>query len=376
MSDFRKRRLVFLLAAVLALASVLALSSSASADSIVSSKKAKAQRILAELDRMDSELGRIVERYDKVNWELGKTKRQLAHTRVELGTAHKNLARARTILRRLVISLYTNGDESSSTIAILLGASSFQNVLDRLDAEQRVSDHDARVVRQVKGYAEQVAKREATLKRAEADQQQLFNQVRSEKRSIESRIAVRSSYYQSVKREIAAAIQAERRRAAALAAAARTRVERATGATTSQRVERATGAATSQRKYIPPPPDSPIGSRVVAIAMQYLGVPYRWGGADPSTGFDCSGFVMYVYAKVGISLPHYTGAQWALGVPVARSDLKPGDVVFFNGISHDGIYIGGGQFVQAPRTGDVVKVSSLSESWYSSNYDGARRYGT
>jgi len=376
MSDFRKRRLVFLLAAVLALASVLALSSSASADSIVSSKKAKAQRILAELDRMDSELGRIVERYDKVNWELGKTKRQLAHTRVELGTAHKNLARARTILRRLVISLYTNGDESSSTIAILLGASSFQNVLDRLDAEQRVSDHDARVVRQVKGYAEQVAKREATLKRAEADQQQLFNQVRSEKRSIESRIAVRSSYYQSVKREIAAAIQAERRRAAALAAAARSRVERATGAATSQRVERATGAATSQRKFIPPPPDSPIGSRVVAIAMQYLGVPYRWGGADPSTGFDCSGFVMYVYAKVGISLPHYTGAQWALGVPVSRSDLKPGDVVFFNGISHDGIYIGGGQFVQAPRTGDVVKVSSLSESWYSSTYEGARRYGT
>ena len=61
---------------------------------------------------------------------------------------------------------------------------------------------------------------------------------------------------------------------------------------------------------------------------------------------------------------------------MARSDLKPGDVVFFNGISHDGIYIGGGQFVQAPRTGDVVKVSSLSESWYSSNYDGARRYGT
>jgi len=312
-----------------------------------------------------------------VNWELGKTKGQLAHTRVELGTAHKNLARARKILRRRVVSLYTDGeDESSSTIAILLGATSFQDALDRLEAEQRVSDHDAQVVRQVKGYTEQVAKREATLKRAEADQQQFFNQVRSEKRSIESKIAARKAYYQSVKREIAAAIQAERRRAAALAAAARSRVERATGAATSQRVERATGAATSQRKFIPPPPDSPIGSRVVAIAMQYLGVPYRWGGADPSTGFDCSGFVMYVYAKVGISLPHYTGAQWALGVPVSRSDLKPGDVVFFNGISHDGIYIGGGQFVQAPRTGDVVKVSSLSESWYSSTYEGARRYGT
>jgi cell wall-associated NlpC family hydrolase len=377
LNGFRRRRLISLLVAALGVASLLALSSSVSADPTVSSNKAKAQRILAELDQMDAELGKIVERYDKVNWEFGKTKRQLADTRVEFGSARKNLARARKVLERLVVSLYTDGeDESSSAVAIVLGATSFQNALDRLDAQQRISDHDAKVVGQVKGYAEQVAKREATLKREKVDQQQLFNRVSSEKRSIESKIAARKVYYQSVKREIAAAIQAERRRAAALAAAARLRVERSIRSATSQRVVGATGTVTSQRKYVPPPPDSPIGSRVVAIAMQYLGVPYRWGGADPRTGFDCSGLVMYVYAKVGISLPHYTGAQWALGVAVARSDLKPGDVVFFNGVSHDGIYIGGGNFVQAPRTGDVVKVSSLSESWYASNYDGARRYGT
>jgi cell wall-associated NlpC family hydrolase len=352
-----------LLFATPAIICLLALSSSASADPTVSSRRTEAKLILAELDQMDAQLSKVVEASDKANWKLAETKRELASTRVELGLARENLQRSRRVLSRLVISLYTEG-ESSSTLAVLLGASSLQDALDRLDAVQRISDHDAQIVEQVKGYGEQVAKRETVLKRAEVDQQHLVNQVRSEKSSIESKIAARRVYYQQVKREIATAIQAERRRTQELAAAA------------TRRVEQQTGATISPREFVPPPPNSPTGSRVVAIAMQYLGVPYRWGGADPSTGFDCSGFVMYVYAKVGISLPHYTGAQWSLGVPVARSDLQPGDVVFFNGVSHDGIYIGNGQFIQAPRTGDVVKVSSLSESWYASTYDGARRYGT
>jgi cell wall-associated NlpC family hydrolase len=111
---------------------------------------------------------------------------------------------------------------------------------------------------------------------------------------------------------------------------------------------------------------------VVGIAMQFLGVPYVWGGASPS-GFDCSGLVMYVYAQVGVSLPHYTGAQWAMGVPVAYSDLQPGDLVFFDGLGHVGLYIGGGEFIHAPHTGDVVRIDSLSEGWYAATYDGARR---
>ena len=118
------------------------------------------------------------------------------------------------------------------------------------------------------------------------------------------------------------------------------------------------------------PPSQYTG--VVGIALHYLGTPYVWGGSSPA-GFDCSGFVAYVYAQVGVSLPHYTGAQWNMGVPVSRSDLEPGDLVFFDGLGHVGIYIGGGQFVHAPHTGDVVKISSLGESWYAATYDGARR---
>ncbi len=100
-------------------------------------------------------------------------------------------------------------------------------------------------------------------------------------------------------------------------------------------------------------------------------MPYVWGGSSPSTGFDCSGFTSYVYAQIGVSLPHHAASQYSMGTPVSQSQLAPGDLVFFSGLGHIGIYIGGGQFVHAPHTGDVVKISSLSERWGS--YVGARR---
>src|SRR5204863_3512232 len=112
-------------------------------------------------------------------------------------------------------------------------------------------------------------------------------------------------------------------------------------------------------------------SSVVAIAERYLGVPYVWGGASPA-GFDCSGLVMYVYAQIGIALPHYTVAQYRLGVPVTRAELQPGDLVFFDGLGHVGIYIGANQFIHAPHTGDVVRVSAIT-GWYARTYVGARR---
>ena len=121
------------------------------------------------------------------------------------------------------------------------------------------------------------------------------------------------------------------------------------------------------------PPSSTLGGQAVAIAEQYLGVPYVWGGASPS-GFDCSGLTMYVYAQLGVSLPHNAAAQYGMGTPVPRDALEPGDLVFFDGLGHVGIYVGGGSFIHAPHTGTVVQISSLS-GWYSDNYVGARRIG-
>ena len=120
------------------------------------------------------------------------------------------------------------------------------------------------------------------------------------------------------------------------------------------------------------PADASRAAQVVSIAMQYLGVPYVWGGASPS-GFDCSGLTSFVYAQIGISLPHYAAAQYGYGVPVSRDDLQPGDLVFFHGLGHMGMYIGGGSFIHAPHTGDVVKISSIYEGYYTANWVGARR---
>jgi cell wall-associated NlpC family hydrolase len=115
------------------------------------------------------------------------------------------------------------------------------------------------------------------------------------------------------------------------------------------------------------------GNSVVSIALQFLGVPYLWGGGTPM-GFDCSGLVKYVYAQLGVSLPHNTVAQWndprAASVP--RNELQPGDLLFFDGLDHVGIYLGGGEFVDAPHTGAFVRVDSLT-GWYAANFDGAKR---
>jgi cell wall-associated NlpC family hydrolase len=110
----------------------------------------------------------------------------------------------------------------------------------------------------------------------------------------------------------------------------------------------------------------------ITYARLLLGVPYAYGGTSPASGFDCSGFTRYVYEHFGLELPHYSGAQYLLGRDVARGDLVPGDLVFFDGVGHVGLYLGGGMFIHAPHTGTSVSVDSLS-GWYAENYDGARR---
>ena len=122
----------------------------------------------------------------------------------------------------------------------------------------------------------------------------------------------------------------------------------------------------------PTPQPVPIGEQAVQIAKSYIGVPYVWGGTSPS-GFDCSGLVQYVYARLGIDISRTTYTQINDGRSVAKSELKGGDLVFFansNGVHHVGIYIGSGQFIHAPQTGDVVKISNLNDR---SDYYGARR---
>ena len=130
--------------------------------------------------------------------------------------------------------------------------------------------------------------------------------------------------------------------------------------------------APGRNRPAPPRHAGSVGARAASIAEHYLGVPYRWGGADPS-GFDCSGLVMYVYAQLGVHLPHFAAAQYRDGRHVRVDGLRPGDLVFFDDLNHVGIYVGGGRFIHAPHTGDHVRISSLAGGWYAEHYDGATR---
>ncbi|MFI8687538.1 S-layer homology domain-containing protein [Rossellomorea sp. NPDC077527] len=122
--------------------------------------------------------------------------------------------------------------------------------------------------------------------------------------------------------------------------------------------------------------ESGDGDKVTSIAMQYQGVPYKWGGTTPS-GFDCSGFILYVFDQIGMDLPHGSADQFNIGTSVSKSNLQPGDLVFFKntykqGISHTGIYIGNDQFISAANSG--VKVDSINDPYYwGAKYAGAKR---
>ena len=128
---------------------------------------------------------------------------------------------------------------------------------------------------------------------------------------------------------------------------------------------------------LPDVPMNTLGGQAVALAYEFLGIPYVWGGATPA-GFDCSGLTMYVYGQLGIKLGHYTGFQYYEGRRVSRDHLEPGDLVFFHANSagvpqHEGMYVGDGSFIHAPQTGDVVRISSLFETRYALSYVGAVR---
>jgi cell wall-associated NlpC family hydrolase len=107
-----------------------------------------------------------------------------------------------------------------------------------------------------------------------------------------------------------------------------------------------------------------FGHSIVAYARHFLGVPYSWGGSTPRTGFDCSGLVRFVYGHFGIPLPHSSWGDLSLGHRVSRRFLRPGDLVFFAGASHVGIYVGSGRIIDAPHTGAVVRISTMNEYGY------------
>ena len=329
---------------------------------------------MAQVQNMQGDLEQAGNSYYDATVELRGIEHELDSNARHLAAAKKSLVVSQRRIATRLRDLYVNG-QGDSTLEVILGSSSLDEIIARLDAVERVSKQDAQILRTVKQYRKEVETRRANLQDAHARQTQVVAERAAEQQRIQSQIAEQNRLLASVKDEIVKMQAEEARQQAALAAQARARAQAA-----AQLAQQAQQDAADQQLYVqsfdtPTYTNVPAAryGQVVGIALQYLGIPYVWGGASPSTGFDCSGFVMYVFAQIGVSLPHHAASMYSYGSPVSRDQLAPGDLVFFDGLGHMGIYIGGGQFVHAPHTGDVVKISSLYESWYASNYVGARR---
>jgi cell wall-associated NlpC family hydrolase len=362
-NGFSKRQLATFLFAVPALVGIFVLAGSAGATPTVSSKRAAAAQAVEQINQMDQQLEKVGTAWEGAKYHLSQTSTKLKATKISLGIARRSFAASRHALAQRIIAVYMEqGDTSNSTVAILFQATSVQDMIDRVDARQRISDHDARVVKQVKTLRDKTASEAASLQTLQSKQQAYLSQVTAQRSDLQRKLSERKAYVASVKKEIASLMAEQKRQAAAAAARARQTVASYNSAPT-------TPSSNVSPNYTAPAASS-VGAGVVSAAMSRLGAPYVWGAAGPTT-FDCSGLVVWSFAQVGISLPHYSYSQMAMGSPVSYSDLQPGDLVFFYGGSHVGIYIGGGQFIHAPHTGTVVQVTSLS----SYSLTAARRIG-
>ena len=334
-------------------------------------KQAEAQRVLTEIQQIDVGLEKVIEAYNAAQSKLQAIEAEQRTNERHLEIARQNYRRAQTSLAQRLVSIYTSGDESA--IEVVLGATSLTELVDRLDAVSRVSEQDRRVVREIVTFRAEIKRREAALAKAHAAQEQLVAAQAAKKQEIERQLAQRKQLLATIKSQIAQIEAAEAARQQKLAAQAQERLadSQPSGGGGGSSSGGGGGVGSTPDGAGGSPPPSTHGG-VVSVAMRYLGVPYVWGGASPS-GFDCSGFTMYVYAQVGVSLPHNAAAQYSMGTPVSRASLQPGDLVFFGGLGHVGLYIGGGQFIHSPHSGSYVKIDSIT-GWYASTYVGARRY--
>jgi len=347
----------------------------------IEAKRAELNRIQAELNSLEGQVEQAAEAYNGARYELGQVNERIDANERQSVQTQKDLVASRQVLAQRLRALYASPDPS--LVEVLINSGSITAAADQMQLLDRVGQQDAQVVGGLRTQKARLAELKVQLEKDRAAAASAVEAREREKARAEALQAEHERVLNSASAELRQMIEAEKERerqaAAAQArlaqqrAAAASSASASTGATATPAVA-SPGASDGGDSSGGSAPSTPLPSgsgnaAAASVAMQYLGVPYVWGGASPS-GFDCSGLASYAYAQIGKSVPHYTGAIWAAFPKVPSDQLAPGDMVFFNGLGHMGIYIGGGQYVHAPHTGDVVKVSSLGDR---SDYVGAVR---
>lgn len=313
----------------------------------VSAKKAEVKRLQAKLDAVGERAEDAAERYNGARWRLDVIRERLVKNQKVLEKAIADLHISQRILGERVAALYRRPDPS--LVEVLVSSGSLTAAVSDIDAIERAGAEDARVVGNMRTFRNRTVRLRRELSTDRETTKVELRKAAAERRRVEAILAERTEILNSARSDLRQAIAAE---AAATRAAARS----------------AAGAG-----YVPfdgPLPDGAGNAEATRIALSFQGVPYVWGGESPS-GFDCSGLATYAYRQIGKSVPHYTYAIWGAFPQVPVDQLQAGDLVFFRGLGHMGIYIGDGNMVHAPRTGDVVRVVSIASR--ADSYVGAVR---
>jgi peptidoglycan DL-endopeptidase CwlO len=328
----------------------------------IADTRAQAARAWAQIQRDGARLERVVERSNGARLRLAQTQSAIRNNQTVLRATRVNLARSERALSASLISAYKS--PTPDPLQAALQARNFGQVLEQFALIDRTNTYNANMLKAIRVYRGEIVRRQHLLARQRDERRAALAQLQSLRASIRTAMAAEKQHYRGLRAEVRRLIVARRQAeiAASRLAAARAQALTVNGADAPVAANDIGGVSSvgGATAAIPAPSSGATGA--VAAAIGELGVPYVPGGASPS-GFDCSGLVSWAYAQAGHpGLPHFSGALWNAGTRIpSASDLAPGDLVFFNNLDHVGMYIGGGEFVEAPHSGDVVKISNLSD---------------